>query len=768
MDEEERILQNCPPAPNDEDDDDEYSSDSELQSEETSKPKKFVSKLSPHLRGLMGEANLRFARGEVEMAKKICFEVIRQAPDAYEPYLTMAQMYENNNVKIYKSFLLLAGNLHSSNSEIWCRLADLELQENQIGAAVSCYTRAIKAEPHNVELHMKRLNLIKDKYPARWKTIPALKLNLAKSLKKSKHEQILKICSEVAKQYFENKNYFKAIDALKICIKRIPEHTNENVLNMLLELLLLSVRFSECLDIFTQFCGFQFDLTLDEDMSITINSYTIPENLHVDIKTKFIVCLIGLQSYHLVENLINEMLIKDDLETYGMLYFDIAEALIASGYYKEALDLLLPLVKSKNFSLAAIWLKHAECLTHLKMYDQAIEAYKNVIVMAPNHVDVLYPLAMLLLKQDRKQEALEVLSQDLSSGKLHVAVLIEQMKLLKQIGDLENYWKCCELLLSRHCIVFKNYSELRIVLLLKSTVKEKQNKIAKIRMVKGEYGDMESNLENLFEPSVEDEYKFYLDILQFAFEQKAYKELQKFAFMGLGSKRFAQYFPEIFMIAGYSCIFSKDYYHGYLIARELLYQRPESNNAWNLYSIIAHKSQEVVKMNRFFEAATIKARMPIGHTELVKANHFCSVAQYPQCLSYFLKDYKNSKNSYSAFMIGVAMLQQYCQRKKNTIEKKSMVEMVTYLFFNYAKIRSKYAQQEVYYNLARMYQQIGIFYLAEHFYKKVFDVKNEFLDKYPDYLNLRMEAAYNLHVIYKNSKNFNAARKLLWKYIVIE
>lgn len=139
--------------------------------------------------------------------------------------------------------------------------------------------------------------------------------------------------------------------------------------------------------------------------------------------------------------------------------------------------------------------------------------------MAPNHVDVLYPLAMLLLKQDRKQEALEVLSQDLrwvaidntfeyrfeyivnynmnfSSGKLHVAVLIEQMKLLKQIGDLDSYWNCCELLLSRHCIVFKNYTELRIVLLLKSSVKEKQNKISRIRMVKGADEDMELNLES--------------------------------------------------------------------------------------------------------------------------------------------------------------------------------------------------------------------------------------------------------------------------------
>lgn len=138
-----------------------------------------------------------------------------------------------------------------------------------------------------------------------------------------------------------------------------------------------------------------------------------------------------------------------------------------------------------------------------------------MIKLAPNHVDVLYPLAMLLLKQDRKQEALEVLSQDLrsvifkvylllkinllyfSSGKLHVAVLIEQMKLLKQIGDLENYWKCCELLLSRHCIVYKHYPELRIGLLLKASVLAKKQKIARMRMVQKDYDDLELNLESM-------------------------------------------------------------------------------------------------------------------------------------------------------------------------------------------------------------------------------------------------------------------------------
>ena len=34
-------------------------------------------KLGPALQGLMGEAHLRFARGDVENGKKMCLEIIR-------------------------------------------------------------------------------------------------------------------------------------------------------------------------------------------------------------------------------------------------------------------------------------------------------------------------------------------------------------------------------------------------------------------------------------------------------------------------------------------------------------------------------------------------------------------------------------------------------------------------------------------------------------------------------------------------------------------
>lgn len=108
----------------------------------------------------MGEANVRYARGDIETSKKMCFEVIRQVPDAYEPYLTLSQMYENINPKKYKGYLMLASHLAPKDIGILTRLADLHMQEGDIILAIRCYSRVIKFAPRNVYLHEKRLELL--------------------------------------------------------------------------------------------------------------------------------------------------------------------------------------------------------------------------------------------------------------------------------------------------------------------------------------------------------------------------------------------------------------------------------------------------------------------------------------------------------------------------------------------------------------------------------------------------------------------------------
>lgn len=131
--------------------------------DEKPKNRKEISKLSPHLKGLMGEANVRYARGDLETSKKMCFEVIRQVPDAYEPYLTLSQMYENTNLKKYKGYLMLASHLAPCDIGVLTRLADLHMQDAEVELAIKCYSRALKVSPKNLYLHEKRLELLEQR-----------------------------------------------------------------------------------------------------------------------------------------------------------------------------------------------------------------------------------------------------------------------------------------------------------------------------------------------------------------------------------------------------------------------------------------------------------------------------------------------------------------------------------------------------------------------------------------------------------------------------
>lgn len=122
-----------------------------------------TTKLPPHLKGLMGEANLRYARGDIETSKKMCYEVIRQEREAYEPYLTLAQMYETSNLKKYKGFLLLASHVAPNNISIICRLADVFLQEGNILEVIRCHSRAVNADPTNLSIHKMRVEFLEQR-----------------------------------------------------------------------------------------------------------------------------------------------------------------------------------------------------------------------------------------------------------------------------------------------------------------------------------------------------------------------------------------------------------------------------------------------------------------------------------------------------------------------------------------------------------------------------------------------------------------------------
>lgn len=216
-------------------------------------------------------------------------------------------------------------------------------------------------------------------------------------------------------------------------------------------------------------------------------------------------------------------------------------------------------------------------------------------------------------------------------------------------------------------------------------------------------------------------------------------------------------------MALFTCILCNDVYQGYNLIREILPRNSKNELAWNWFILITSAPEEMRHI-RFL--SKFNSKFPVEARKMVAANNNLSTGNYIEALNFFVREYKRTGSVYSAFMMGVAMLQYY-QRKLEKEHKKTIAETITYLFFNYSKLRTKSAEQEVYYNFGRMYQQLGIMYLAEYYYRKVFKVHNKYIEMYPEIVCLKREAAFNLHLIYKNSGNYAEARNILYEYIVI-
>lgn len=132
------------------------------------------------------------------------------------------------------------------------------------------------------------------------------------------------------------------------------------------------------------------DLEEAETMELT-------HELPLDILSKLCVALIYLKKKEFAIPLIDTFL-ETDVESFGDIYLDVAEALYENEHFRDALVLLEHLTRSKSFCMAAVWLRYANTLSALTRSDEAIAAFRHVIHLVPSSEDARISLAELLTK----------------------------------------------------------------------------------------------------------------------------------------------------------------------------------------------------------------------------------------------------------------------------------------------------------------------------------------------------------------------------------
>lgn len=725
------------------------------------KPKRSV--LPSALQGLMGEANLRCVRGDLKVAEKICLEIIRQMPLAVEPFHTLAQIYEGRNLEKQMQFMLIAGHLNPGDHEHWLRLAELSLETGNTKQAIICYSRAIKANPRDFDLRLRRIELIDSIGDERFAL--TCRLNLLPHISESDPEMLMSTAKYVAEKYHKEKNIIKATSAFKIAHNRMPQAFSTDELNQYLDLLLEVQDYHTALSALKLHSGVSAVIKPDPGNPFSIN---IPDDLIPDFRTKFIVCIIHSKAFHLIDLVAENVFRHMNVERDGDCYLDIAEALIFEERFEDALRFLEPLLDSQKFSLAAVWLRHADCLRSIGHFDLAIESYKKVVSLAPQHLDARLTLSALLKQSNKHQEALKALEQDLESDLLDPTLLYERCYMLKETGNIDQYIDLSMVLFSRHCIKFRDREELETAVPL-TKLKTKWSAVKELRETRLENIDDQDGPEftkETDEPDIGTEWILFKDVVEQCFLLKRYEAMQKITVSAISSRRFYPYSKEIRYQSLTSSMYNRDSSLAYTLIKEILQKTPQNRRAWNVLSAILqkfpdtryYKSLHRMVGNRM-DHLDVDMRMLNGNYCLISGSYNLSLKEY------FAVFKKNPQNAFSALLIAVTLGQMSCQKYAN--EKSDYINQALSFLAQYQSLREPEALYEVYYNFGRLYQLIGLIPMAIDYYNKVLQFRNAFTDSEPHIMGLKQETAFNLHLIYKSSGNVEMARKMLYEYIVV-
>ncbi|XP_041120613.1 general transcription factor 3C polypeptide 3 isoform X1 [Polyodon spathula] len=746
------------------------------------KERRHRSKLPKALRGLMGEANIRYARGDKEDAITMCMEIIRQAPLAYEPFSTLAMIYEDQgDMEKSLQFGLIAAHLNPSNREEWVKLAEMSLEQDNIKQAIFCYSKAIKYDHSNVRYLWERCSL--------YEQVGEHKLamdgyrRILNLLPPSDGEHFMQLSRDMAKSYYETNDLVSAIGVMEEALAKHPSLVTVEGVNMAAELYISNKEYPKALEVMLQFCGISLErISCEEqcaerDESEEVCSVEIPEDVPVDIRVKLMVCLIHMQMLKPLDVLLT-CLMEQSPEEMGDLYLDVAEAFLDIGEYNSALPLLSALVCSERYNLPVVWLRHAECLKALGHMAVAVESYSKVVEMAPLHLDARISLSTLQQQLGRPEKALEALepmhdpdtlAQDSGAAQQELKLLLHRSTLLKSQGKMYDY---VDTLLTMLAMLLKVAMNRAQVCLISSScsgerhlylIKVSRDKISDIDDQEAAYLDVIGKTSVL---AKEDWWQLLLRSVYTLCELSRFKEaellvdssLEYYSFYDDRLKR-----KELEYFGLSAAILDKNFRKAYNYIRLMLMDNVDRPQLWNVFNQVTMQSQDV-RHHRF--CLRLMLKHPENHALCVLNGHNAFVSgSFKHALGQYVQAFRAqpSEPLYS-LCVGLTFIHMASQK---FVLKRHPLLLQGFSFLNrYLELRGPC--QESFYNMGRALHQLGLVHLGIHYYQRALTCPAPHLEGIEDdQVDLRREIAYNLSLIYQSSGNMVMARHLISTYCTI-
>uniref|UniRef100_A0A7N6ANT8 General transcription factor IIIC, polypeptide 3 n=1 Tax=Anabas testudineus TaxID=64144 RepID=A0A7N6ANT8_ANATE len=694
------------------------------------KEKRPHSKLPRALRGLMGEANIRYARGDKEDAILMCMEIIRQAPLAYEPFSTLAMIYEDDgDVEKAVQFGLIAAHLNPSDCEEWIRLAEMSLEQDNIRQAIVCYTKAIKYDPTNVRYLWERSSLHMRLGEHKQCMDGYRKILLLLPMEDGEH--FMQLSKDMAKSYYESNDLPSALSVIKEALERHPNLVTDDFLNMAAELYI---------------ANHQYNKTLQ------VHCVRVNRNLVL-------------------------ALMEQSPEEIGDLYLDIGEAYLEVGEYVSALPLLSALVISDKYNLAVVWLRHAECLKALGHMEAAADSYTKVVEMAPQHLEARLSLATLQQQLGRPECALkalesmydsDTLAQDSSAAQKELKLLLHRSTLLKTQGQIQDYLDAMISMISmllkvamqraKVCVRFVNVSG------------ENHLRLVKAKDMQPEIADHEAAyLDNTGKTNVlskEDWWQLLVSTIMTLCDVQRYAEAELLVDSAMEFYSFYDNKPrrkELEFFGLSATILDHNHYKAYNYIRLMLMENVDLPQLWNIFNQLTISSQHQ-RHHRFCLRLLLKhpdnhaLSVLCGHNAMVSGSFKHAMGQYVQAFQ------THPNNPLHSLCVGLTFFHMACQ--KYVARRHTLVLQGFSFLWRYVELRG--VCQESMYNLGRALHQMGLSHLAIHYYQKALTLPAQTLEGIADdQVDLKREIAFNLSLIYQTSGNMEMARQLINTHCIV-
>ena len=289
----------------------------------------------------LGSANILYAQGKLEDAKRLLMHVVKASPDTLDAFQTLAQIYEELGEKEKAlKFMLIAAHLDDKNTEQWKLLAQKSMESNELRQAVYCLSKVLQLRPGDAECRRARADIY-EMVGEGSKAIESYE-ELLKSNPNDVH-----VVHSLARCCYAAKDGKRAERVLEAWMDANPSEVDLTSVNMLAEIYMFTRHYSNVVKL------------IDQNADVFGYHEGGDEEIPLDLAAKRGLALVRLKQTSRAE-LDLQLILAADVVDYADLFMEAARVLEECGLYNRANEMYVRLLETADGNEGALDLDLSE------------------------------------------------------------------------------------------------------------------------------------------------------------------------------------------------------------------------------------------------------------------------------------------------------------------------------------------------------------------------------------------------------------------------